>query len=280
MEGWKYYNHAVIPTCAPHEVPDLEPIKSGQIWKEYPKALFARWTEDFDCDKETDWWYVIKDTQFDITTLKSKRRYEINKGNKFFDVKQINPIEYKIELYNVQVAAFSAYPQKYRPNVDKEKFIKSIDQWGIYVVLGAFCKDSGELAGYALLLQQSSKYVGFSVLKTKPNYEKFCVNAALVEGVLKNFNSFLEQDGYICDGARSISHETAFQDYLEKYFGFKKAYCKLKIKYNPKYSWLIKILYVFRKILIKFDGIGIVHNINAVLKMEEICRKQKKENKK
>ena len=34
MGGWKYYNHAAIPTCAPHEVPDLAPVMDGIIWKD------------------------------------------------------------------------------------------------------------------------------------------------------------------------------------------------------------------------------------------------------
>lgn len=32
-KGWTYYNHAMVPTCAPHEVPDLMPIKDKSIWK-------------------------------------------------------------------------------------------------------------------------------------------------------------------------------------------------------------------------------------------------------
>ena len=31
--GWKYYNHAMIPDCAPHENADMEPLKNGEIWK-------------------------------------------------------------------------------------------------------------------------------------------------------------------------------------------------------------------------------------------------------
>ena len=33
IKGWKYYNHALISTCAPHEVPDLSVIKDGSVWK-------------------------------------------------------------------------------------------------------------------------------------------------------------------------------------------------------------------------------------------------------
>ena len=33
IEGWKYYNHAAIPTTAPHEMPDLRlrRVMSGKL---------------------------------------------------------------------------------------------------------------------------------------------------------------------------------------------------------------------------------------------------------
>lgn len=34
IEGWKYYNHAAIPACAPHEKADLKPIQNKSIWKD------------------------------------------------------------------------------------------------------------------------------------------------------------------------------------------------------------------------------------------------------
>lgn len=33
IDGWKYYNHAAIPTTAPHEIPNISPITDGSIWK-------------------------------------------------------------------------------------------------------------------------------------------------------------------------------------------------------------------------------------------------------
>lgn len=54
LEDWKYYNHAMVSTVAPHEVPDTSCISDGTIWKQNKKALFARWTTDFDCGYETD----------------------------------------------------------------------------------------------------------------------------------------------------------------------------------------------------------------------------------
>ena len=273
IDGWKYYNHAAIPTTAPHEAPDESALLNGDVWSiDGGTPLLARWTTEFDCGHETNWWYVIKDTPFDINALKAKRRYEINKGIKNFYVKEIDPTIYGEDLYNVQIAAFSAYPQKYRPTVVKEKFLTSVETWRRFVCFGAFHKETGELCGYALLLKESEQYIDFCVLKTCPEHEKNGVNAALVYIILEHFNSFFVNGGYICDGSRSINHETAFQDYLEKYFEFRKSYCKLHIKYNPKLKWAISMAYPLRKILLKFDGVGVLHQLNAVLRMEEIAR--------
>ena len=211
--GWKYYNHAAIPKTAPHDVPDMTPMKDGSIWKiDGGTPLLARWTTDFDCGYETNWWYVIKDTPLDLSSMKSKRRYEINKGIKNFDAKRIDPIPLAEELYRVQVAAFSAYPEKYRPSVDQQHFLSSVQRWNRDICIGAFDRETGKLCGYALLSKKSDVYVDFQVLKTDPACEKNGVNAALVEGIMRELHPFLEQGGYICDGARSIRHETYFQD--------------------------------------------------------------------
>ena len=275
VNGWRYYNHAAVPTCPPTESPDLLAVENGSVWNlDGKNALLARWTTDFDCGYETNWWYVIKDSSFDISTLKAKRRYEINKGTKAFEIKEIHPTEYAQELYTVQVAAYSAYPKKYRPSVQKDTFLASIEGWKRYTVLGAFYRETGELTGYALLEKRTEGYVDFCVMKTNPAYEKHAVNAALVAGVLEHFDSFLSEGGIICDGTRSINHETLFQDYLEKYFGFRKAYCKLHIRYNPKVKGIIKLLFPLRKVLRCFDFIGIVHQVNTVMKMEELSRER------
>jgi len=44
IQGWKYYNHAMIPTTAPHENVILEPLNNGSIWKcgKARVPLFAR----------------------------------------------------------------------------------------------------------------------------------------------------------------------------------------------------------------------------------------------
>ena len=107
-----------MPINAPHENVDITALKDKKIWKMGDRPLFARWTSDFDCGYETNWWYCIKDTPFDISLLKSKKRYEINKGKRNFNVKIIDPREYSKEIVNIQIKTWMEYPETYRAKID------------------------------------------------------------------------------------------------------------------------------------------------------------------
>lgn len=266
--NWINYNHAIIPNTAPHETVDLTALKSGQLWKDNPRALLARWTTEFDCGEETNWWYVIKDDPFDISKLKAKRRYEIRKGQRNFAVERIKPTEWVDALLRITVAAYSAWPKKYRPIVDELQFRKSVASWTKYEIYGAFLGETGELCAYALV-KKCGKCAEFSMLRADPMYENQAINAAMVAGLLMENEEFLKNGGYICDGSRSINHETAFQDYLEKYFDFRKAFCKLHVAFRPGIGAVVKCLYPLRKLLQRMDNIGLVHQINAVLTMKD-----------
>lgn len=277
-DSWKYYNHAAVPTCAPHEKPDLTLVEDGSIWKGLGggKPLLARWTTNWDCGHETGWWYLIKDKPFDIAELKSKRRYEINKGKKNFDVIIINPIDYLMDIYVVLKDAYGTYPKSYKPNITFEHFSNDVKSWTFYRAYGAFSNNDGSLCAFAYVTKKGT-CINFVFLKAKPSSEKQGVNAAIVSKIMEDNNLFLASGGYICDGERNILHNTAFQDYLEKYFGFRKAYCKLHVRYRLLFGVLIKLCYLFRFLFRKFDFAKNIGRLNALLKMEEINRSFKYE---
>lgn len=270
MSDWKYYNHALIPSCAPHEIPDESQLK--EEFKKNKKALFARWTTDWDCGYETNWWYVIKDEPFDIDKLKSKRRYEINKGLKNFEVRVIKPKDYIKDLYKIYETSVSLYPKKYRQIADIELFTKWMNKEISQICFGAFNND--RLCGYALL-NKKKKEINFSMLKVMQEFEKLGINAALVYEILMYFNNELSTGLYIVDGQKSILHETNFQNYLEKYFEFRKAYCSLHIKYRWFVRPIIIIMYPVRK-LVKTSNNRLLYKIYSILQMEEISRNCKK----
>ena len=132
----------------------------------------------------------------------------------------------------------------------------------------AFEKSDKRLQGYAVL-EEHDLYANFLMLRTNPRMEKFAINAALVDGILQLYRAKLSRDFYICDGSRVIRHETAFQDYLEKYFTFRKAYCRLHLKYRTPLSIIVKFLYPFRYFIFSSS---IKSKLMAILRMEEIQR--------
>ncbi len=278
--GWIYYNHAFLPDVQPHETADASEVTSGEIWNGAPKgAILARWTSDFDCGYPTEWWYIIKDTPFDINSLKSKRRYRINHGLRNFRVTPMDPRQYTEELFRVQSAAYGSYPKKYRPHHTLDEMAASVAAWAEETdctVFGAFSTETDALCGYAVVTKRGA-CLDFSVLKVDPAAEKLSVNQAVLASVLEYYGELLENGHYICNGARNVSHETNFQAFVEETFGYRKAYCRLHVAYNPKYRRLIKFLYVLRKPLAALDGIRAVHKINGVLKMERIVRMQNEE---
>lgn len=270
MDSFSYYQHMLIPNCEPHEIPNLSCLNNGLIWNSYGlKAVICRYTTNYD-GLRGDWYYVIKDTPFDISKLKSKRRYVVLQGERNFEIRLIHAEDYKEELYSVVCDSLSAYPKKYRPvNPSKENFISSLNSSSLKDRLyGAFYRDMGKLCGYAFI-HIRKKVIDFSILKTIPSFEKLQVNAALIYGILSDCNDLLSSGFYICDGSKSVFHETNFQDYLEKYFAFRKAYVDLHIVYNPKYRFTFKVLYRLRFLFYKLDSIRLIHKLNAIFKMQE-----------
>lgn len=268
LPSWECYQHMMIPTCAPHEEPDLYPVKDGTIFHG-GEPILARWTTDFDCGYETSFWYTIKDSPFDINALKAKRRYEITRGTRNFDVHRINPADCVEALADVMADAFTVYPESYRPRTDKKRWMREIHSWP-ELVYGAFLRTNGELCGFTRIAAHD-KFAQLVMLKSRPKSEKLQVNAAIIYAVLQDFAVRLQDGYYISNGTRNVSHETNFNEYLGKYFGFRRAYCNLHIKYRWPFGWMVSALYPFRS-LIQGDR-SLTHNLKALLRMEEMRRR-------
>ncbi len=275
---WLYANRIYVPNTAPHETVNETEVKSKGFFKG-KKGVAARWTSCFDIGFETDWWYVIKDTPFDISDIKAKRRYEIKRGMKYFDVRRIDPEEYCEEMFDVYIRSLSGYPEQFRPSDSKEKFFKFIGtiakKKDTHFIYGAFFRETQELCGY-MFIPTYEKWAALSALKTDPKFEKYQINAAIIYGVLLDYNEKLSGDFYISDGQRTINHKTNFQNYLEKYFLFRKAYCKLNVEYRWFLKIVINILYPFKKLFLRFDEIKYFHLVNSFLRMDECARGCKK----
>lgn len=263
--GWRYYNHALIPACAPHEMPDISALDDKSLWRN-GRPLLARWTTDFDCE--------ACDKPFDPASLKSKRRNVVKNAVKYCTVSVCDPARYEDELLEIFNDVQSSYPAANRNLTTKDAFHRYLTKLAadngteFYV---CFLKENGIAAGYAIVKDFGS-YLEYQVQKVMPAYEKYQVNAALAYAILEDYNSRLTDGFYICDGARNINHATHFQDYLEKYFGFRKAYCTLHIRYRKGIKPLISVIYPLRGFFARFDRNKLLHQLNGVLRMETFRR--------
>ena len=268
IDGWKYYNFAAFPSTWPHEEVNLLPINDKSIWMLDGSPLLARWTSDWDKKEKSQFYFCIKDDRFNIEKIRAKRRYEINKGVKNFDVKIINPKDYKDEIYDVYIESLKGYPSGTVP-ISKEEMINTVESGFSQKecrFFGAFRKSSGQLCGYSDVYIRG-QFIPISSLHTRTSCEKDGVNLALVNGIVQWFNDLNIENAYLCDGARSVYHETAFQDFLTKYFNFRRAYCTLHIIYKPIIRPVVALLFPLRKLFYKLP-LKPARQISTVLKME------------
>lgn len=273
---WEYYNHALVPTLPPHIDPDISWMKDSDRWKEYAGGkmpLFARWVSDFDCSEETEWWCIIKDTPFDIMSLKSNRRSLITRGLKRVDVKVIIPADYAEQMSNILVKEWKYYDDSYGEVNDRQKLTDdfkklTMKNLGNAEYLGAFLKDTNTMIGYAIY-NLFDDWIEYSVVKTDPEYLNTQVNAALAYfGVERYMRPGIK---YIHGGWRTMIHESNYQEYLMKNFGFRKAYCKLHIQYRPLMQLAVNVLYPLRG-MIKNVKNKWIYTVWCALQQEEIRR--------
>ena len=268
MNGWRYYNHAIIQAVeiAPHKPVDITALNKREFWKtEKGYPFFAQYTTDWDCGRETGWWYIILDHPFDIERLKAKHRYQIKQGIKNFDVREIALNDYKDTLVRIlNEVRIKKYGLSAVYGIASEQIEGS-------VYLGAFDRESGKIVGYVVLIEHS-EYINLSSLKVLPEYEKRSINAAIIYAVIKRYNDYLGTI-YISNGSRAINHPTTFDDYLIRLFEFRKVYCRLHIRYRWWVKIVIYILYPFRKLIARYkDKHHFLQMLNGVLMMEEISK--------
>jgi len=262
--NWINYHGALIPDLPPHIEVNLSKSEQKELLK-LSGAYFLRWTNEWDREKVSQFWYVIKDEKEDINIYKSKIRNQIKKGLKNCRVEKVTKEYISENGYEVYYEAFKRYETFLKP-MSKENFKKSIlnsqsniDFWGVFV--------NNKLVAYSQNKIREN-ICEYNVTKFNPNFLKYRPSEALFFEMNKyylNEKNFL----YVSDGARSISHKTNIQDFLISKFRFRKAYCKLNVVYRKDIELLVKILFTFRRIFFSSKN-KYFQKLSVLLKHEEI----------
>ena len=232
--------------------------------------LLARWTTDWDCGFETNWWYCIRDGKFSLEELSPSSRKHIRQALKHNSVIRAK-IEEPLfdELYRLYSEATSHY--ELADNIqDKENFISGLIAREKFVDLFLAYNLENELLAY-MTVRPEDGWVEIETAKFGDKALKAQSSNALYYTLLDYYLNE-KKVRYVSSGSRSINHQTGTQEYKERVFGYRKAYCCLHVKYRPSVVLLVKLAFPLRSILIKFDKHTIIHQLNAVLKMEEIVR--------
>ena len=253
---------------APHNEPQLQ----KQEWKQLLKqgGLMVRNTYNFDCQKETSFWYLIKDHFEGFEELSGNTRKKVRRSLEKIEFRKVDNSYIKKFGYPILRASFDDYSVKDRitnsltfENYLKECEEKEYDYWGI------FDRNNNDFIGFftVMLWKDSCEYGLVAVL---PDYKRKNTTYPYY-GLFHTMNQYyLQEKGfrYVADGARSITEHSNIQDYLIEKFHFRKAYCNLSVHYCWWMKIAVKMLYPFRKIIS-------LPRIKAILNMEAMQRGEK-----
>ena len=262
--AYRLYKHAWIGTSA-----DGEHKLSQQECRKLLRGggFLVRNVYDFDCSKQTFFWYVIKDSFGGLEELSTGARRDVRRSLRIYDIERISIDVLKEEGYTIYATAQATY----RVHCDvftREEFDKLIagyrtatgkEFWGVRN------KETKELVAIAIntICANSCEY---NILKCKP--EALRDGSQPYYGLIYEMNKYYLEKlhlKYVNDGARTITNHSNIQSFLIQKFKFRKAYCRLSITYCWWLAPIIKIVYPFRRFIHK-------PQVVALMNMEAMAR--------
>lgn len=256
---FEIYRHSWRYALAPDKEPQLSYSQCKALLKK--GGWFVRNTYDFDCKEETNFWYVIKDSFGGMEEQSQNERKKLRHALRSFDFELVDIELVRQKAYPIVKATFVDYNitdremneavfNEYLDACSKEKF----DFWG------AFDVETRELVGFCTvrIFEDSCEYglIGFEPrYKHNATYPYYGFFYKMNEYYLDN-----QKFRYVADGARSITEHSNIQPFLEQNFKFRKAYCKLKIRYKWWFGAIVRVLLPFRNVIPS-------RNVKAILNM-------------
>lgn len=261
MQGnYRLYKGAWIFESDPHLEKQLNSQEINNLLSK--GGIMVRNAYNFDYEKETSFWYVIKDSFGGMEELSSKMRNQVKKCFKTMRVEMITSA-YLIQYgYEVFVAATDNYKVKAVPPTPKE-FEDRIRNAAENEYWACFDLETDKMVAFCMNAV-SSESCEYRTMKAIPEYQK----KYAYYGLIYEMNRYYLEERklkYVNDGARSITNHSNMQPFLIEKFNFRKSYCKFSIYYKQPLGIAVKLLFPFRKCL-KFS------KVRALLDMEAMAR--------
>lgn len=259
MFGYFIYRHAWRYALAPDKESQLTDSQCKALLKN--GGWMIRNTFDFDCNTPTDFWYLIKESYGGMEELTKNNRQKIRKAFRLLEFKLVDKSLIAEKGYEITQKTYDGYRIKDR-RMNKRIFNDLLQLWDekTYDFWGFFDRKDGRL-------------IGFCVIKVFDDcclYDTVCVlpeykynKSGVYYGKYHITNEYYLKEKhfkYVFDGTRTITEHSNIQEFLVQNFNFRRAYCKLQIKYKWWFGIVVRLLLPFRKIIKN-------RNVRAVLNM-------------
>jgi hypothetical protein len=232
-------------------------------------GMLVRTTGGFESSGEAGGWYAVICRRFtDVgDNPSSNTRSKLRRALRNCTVRRMTAEELARFGHPVYVNAHERYrgasahmsPSAFRAHaLATEGFEDIVHHWGV------FCDE--DLAGYSSTYVLGTVEASYATLKFHPAYLKRYSSYAL----LYEMNRYYLKDqrvAYVNDGFRSILHETDLQDFLERTFGFEKAYTSVDVTYRAPVGALVRATFPMRRLLGRVD-----QRLGALYELERIVR--------
>ena len=263
---WRRYKGILKPLSPPHIEPDSN---SGEIKKllQASKTPLAMWTYNFDSAR-SEWWWTIAERPYHLESLAKKARYDIRYGLRSCNVRRVSGRL----LADIGYACYASAMQRHVQTApDTEPVFKAAmpvyDANEAYQIWGVFMND--RLIGYGVYLLIDDIVINQDAI-FDPAYFRYHVSHALVHTTTDYYLNQMDCR-YITTGTRAISHDTRFEDFLMRNFGYRRAYCGLGLEFRPAFRILVDCLYGLRGWWKKLPISGDVkHRLHVICELERI----------
>ena len=242
------YRHSLIWNGAIHKEPRLSK-EEAMVLINNSSSWMLRNLYDFDCKEETNFWYIIKDSYSESEYTKKVRKY-IEKANAKFEIGRISRERMINQGYDVYDKAHNHYSVDDGFRYNRNKFLEEIQSMSDeeYEFWGCIDRETDILQAYCICHIHDGM-CWFKYSRANPEFlPKYYPMYGMYDARHKYYLNELKLK-YVLTSARSITEHSNIQNFLIEKFGYRKAYCHLKIYYRPWLKFLINITYPFRKFI-------------------------------
>lgn len=263
---WRKLHGAIVPLLPPHLNPPVREAAAQDLLAT-TGAYLIRWEDGFESADPTEWWHLIKDGSASIDALPKKVRYLVRQGRERFRIARCSKSEILARGYDVYLHAYERY-ETFERCFTLAEFRRAVEVMPEYVEFWlAESREDGRMVAFAENVVAGDACF-YSSMWFCPDALKGSVSYVLIQAMNEHY---LDGRGfrYVSDGARNLSHRTNIHQFLQSKFGFRRAYCRLRVVYSRFVGVVVAIAYPFRSVLARVPGTA---KLRVLLEQERIRR--------